>query len=153
MEPTAPVVAFDPFLPITTLLAVALTALLLWLVIRIVRVRIGDRVSLGTGGSEPLERLTRAHGNLVETAPFALVLAGLAEVQGAPWWLLGPTALVFLIGRVLHALAFTGARMSFPKRSAGMQMTVYALAGLAVTALGSLWGTFDPGMFAPTPSP
>ena len=126
------------FLPITTLLAVALTGLLVWLILCIVRVRIGDRVSLGTGGSETLERLTRAHGNLIETAPFALILAGLAEVQGAPWWLLAPTALVFAIGRLLHALAFTGARMSFAKRSAGMQITVYALGGLALTALGSL---------------
>ena len=139
MEPVATVVTLDLFLPVTTILAVALTALLVWLIIRIVRVRIGDRVSLGTGGSEPLERLTRAHGNLIETAPFALVLTGLAEVQGAPWWLLGPTALVFLVGRVLHALAFTGPRMSFPRRSAGMQMTIYAMGGLAVTALGSLW--------------
>ena len=140
VEPIALVAAgANPFLPITTLLAVALTGLLVWLILRIVRVRIGDRVSLGTGGSEPLERLTRAHGNLIETAPFALVLTGLAEVQGAWWWLLAPTALVFAIGRLLHALAFTGERMSFPRRSVGMQMTVYALIGLAVTALGSLW--------------
>ena len=125
--------------PVTTLLAVSLTALLVYLIVRIVRVRMGERVSLGTGESERLERQTRAHGNLVETAPFALVLAGLAEAQGAPWWLLGVTALVFLVGRVLHALAFTGDRMSFAKRSAGMRMTVYALGGLAAIALGSLW--------------
>ena len=127
------------FLPVTTLLAVALTGLAVWLVLLIVRERIGNRVSLGTGGLESLERKSRAHGNLVETAPLALILCALAELQGAWWWLLAPTALVFLVGRVLHALAFTGPAMSLPKRSAGMRMTIYAMVGLAVTALGSLW--------------
>lgn len=144
MEPVAPDVveletAFEPFLPVTTLLAVALTGLLLWLVMRIVGERRGNRVSLGTGGVESLERASRAHGNLIETAPIALILAGLAEAQGAPWWLLAPTALAFLVGRVLHARAFTGEAMDFHARMVGMTITVFTLGGLAVTALFSLW--------------
>lgn len=144
MEPvTQPaIIVAEPhvlFLPVTTLLTVALTALLVWLILRIVRERLGHRVSLGSGGVESLERASRAHGNLVETAPFAVLLTGLAEAQGAWWWLLAPTALAFLAGRVLHARAFTGDAMDFKGRERGMRLTVYAVGGLAVTALGSLW--------------
>ena len=144
MEPVAPDVveletALELFLPVTTLLAVSLTGVLLWLVMRIVNERRSNRISLGTGGVESLERASRAHGNLVETAPVALILCALAEAQGAPGWLLAPTALAFLIGRVLHALAFLGAAMDFRGRMWGMVITILTLGGLAVTALGSLW--------------
>ena len=126
------------FLPVTTLLAVALAALLVWLTLRVVRERRSNRVSLGSGGVERLERVSRAHGNLAEFAPFGLVLTALAELQGAPWWLLGPSALAFLAGRLFHARAFVGEAMSFPGREIGMKLTVFALGGLAATALGSL---------------
>lgn len=131
--------AAEPFLPVTTLLAVALLGLLLWLTMRIVRLRRSNRVSLGDGGVEPLERASRAHGNLAEFAPIGLVLTGLAEAQGAPWWLLAPTVLAFAAGRLTHALAFTGEAMSFEHRAIGMKLTIFSLVGLAVTALASLW--------------
>ena len=139
LGPGTPLAVAEPFLPVTTLLGVALLGLLIWLTMRIVRERQSNRVSLGSGGVESLERAARAHGNLAEFAPFGLILTGLAELQGAPWWLLAPTALAFFAGRVLHALAFTGPTMSFPRRAAGMKLTIFSLGGLAVTALGSLW--------------
>ena len=141
MEPAVAVeieTAFELFLPVTTLLAVSLLGLLVWLTLRVVRERRGNRVSLGTGGVESLERLSRAHGNLAEFAPFGLILTALAEAQGAPWWLLAPTALAFLVGRLFHARAFAGEAMRFEDRALGMKLTVFALGGLAVTALGSL---------------
>ena len=136
--PAPGVVVADPFLPITTLLAVALLALLVWLTLGIVRERQSHRVSLGTGGVERLERLSRAHGNLAEFAPIGLILSGLAELQGAPWWLLAPSALAFLAGRLFHTRAFAGDAMRFTDRAVGMKLTVFALGGLAATALGSL---------------
>ena len=134
----APIAAVEPFLPITTMLAVALLGVLLWLTMAIVRERRSNRVSLGSGGVERLERLTRGHGNLAEFAPFGLILAGLAELQGAPWWLLAPSALAFLAGRLFHARAFAGDAMGFADRAVGMKLTIFALGGLAATALGSL---------------
>ena len=130
--------AFELRLPVTTLLAVALAALFLALALRVVGERRSNRVSLGTGGVPSLERRVRAHGNLAEYAPFGLILCGLAEAQGAPWWLLAVSALTFGAGRAMHGYALGWTDSSMRWRVVGMQLTVFGLAGLAATALGSL---------------
>ncbi len=69
------------YLPITTLSACILGFLLGILSLRIINVRGKEKVSLGSGESQTLERRIRAQGNLVEYALMGLILIGLAELQ------------------------------------------------------------------------
>jgi uncharacterized protein len=83
-------------------------------------------------GEDPvLLRRMRAHGNFSETAPMALLLILLLELQGvAAAWLV-PAGLTLLMGRLLHAASVLG-RAPRSARIAGMVMT------LAVVSLGSV---------------
>jgi len=88
-------------LPITALYASFNILILIGLAFLVVHHRISNQVTIGGGGVEPLERAIRAHGNLAEFAPSALILLALLELNGLPGW-------------QLHALggAFTAARLS-----------------------------------------
>ena len=88
-----------------TLLSAALAALInLWLSIRCGRARTSAKILHGDGGDAALGRHMRAHSNFVEYTPIALVLILVLELSGQAGWLLALTALVYLLGRVLHPL-------------------------------------------------
>ena len=125
-------------LPVTALLGAFVAALMIALAFRIIGLHRRERVSIGGGGVPALERVGRAHANLTEWSPVALVLCAVAEWQGAPLWLPAPTALVFAIGRAAHAWSFTRDVEEFRYRAAGMHMTIWPLAGLAAMAVLSL---------------
>lgn len=79
---------FRPFLdsylmslPIVTLATAASLAVInLWLALRIVRVRLKDDILIGDGENDVLAGKMRAHANLVEYAPFVLILMGLINL-------------------------------------------------------------------------
>lgn len=100
---------------------------------------IATRTREGIGGRPPeasrLEQLIRAHGNFAEYVPLALVLMLLAEVQGAPAWLLQVAGACLILGRVLHALGLTRRPESVPMRVGGMVLTFNALGFAAVGVL------------------
>ena len=125
-------------LPVATLLAATLAGLLIRLSLGVIALRRRHRVSVGTGGEPRLDRAMRAQANLIEYGPLAVILTALAEWQGAPLWLLAPTALVFALGRAAHAYSFTREREEFHFRVAGMHMTIWPLMGLIVMAVLSL---------------
>ena len=52
------------------------------LYVRISQRRLTTKIGVGSGGDAELEQRVRAHGNLVESAPFALVLLYLIEQTG-----------------------------------------------------------------------
>lgn len=125
------------YLPITTLSACTLALLLVVLSFRIIGVRRGEQVSLGSGGNDTLERRIRAQGNLVEYGPMGLILIGLAELQEANTFLLGVAAAAFVMGRVLHGYALGFTSQAMRPRVTGMILTFFGL--LFVTSL-NLWG-------------
>lgn len=113
---------------------VALNVLLLIVLsFRVVHFRIENQVSLGDGGVEALQRSIRAHGNLAEYAPFALLLLGILELNGLPAWQLHLLGGVFTAARVLHAYGVLDARLA--PRSMGALVSMVALmilTGLAI---------------------
>ncbi len=117
-------------LPLTTLSACALGLLLVVLSLRIIGVRRGEKVSLGSGGNETLERRIRAQGNLVEYGPIGLILIGLAEMQEANAFLLGIAAAAFVMGRLLHGYAFGFTSRAMRPRVTGMLLTLFSLLGM-----------------------
>jgi len=123
-------------LPITALLACALTILCLILIKQVVAERQATKTSLGDGGEASLERKIRAHGNLTENAPLFVILIGIAELHADSSIIVAVLALAFVLGRIAHgyALAFTE---NFPKgRFLGMVTT------LTTTSLAVLYNLF-----------
>lgn len=120
-------------LPVTGLFAGLLALWLIFLQVRVIGFRRGQKVSLGHGESEMGERLVRAHGNAAENVPIFLIMLGLSEGLGTPAWVLGLIGALFTLGRVLHGVHFFKIRKGFALRMAGMAMTFTAL---IISALG-----------------
>ena len=101
---------------------------------RVARLRMRHRVGLGDGGIAELAQAIRAHGNLVEYAPLALLLLLIAELSSAaPPAALHAAGIAILAGRVLHAAGLTRS----PNRSTG-RFLGSLLTWLAVVCLGLL---------------
>jgi uncharacterized protein len=117
---------------ITLMTAGAAALINLWLAIRCGQVRTSEKISIGDGGNVKLIARMRAHANFVENAPFVLILIALIEYSaGTSVWLYA-VAVVFLLGRVAHALGMDGLRGA---RVTGTLTTMLTLLGLAIYAL------------------
>jgi len=109
------------------------------LMFRVGQVRLKEKVSLGDGNSPALFARIRAHGNYVETAPFALIgLFALAMMNAHPI-ALHIFGAVFLLGRILHAHGMAQKGSMGKGRVTGMMMTLFTFFG---TALYLLWLIF-----------
>lgn len=121
-------------LPITLTIAAAAALLNIWLAMRIGRLRVARKVSIGHGGDPLIEARMRAQANFVEYAPFFLILLGLIELaRGAETWLWG-VAILFIFARIAHAF---GMERPAPNmlRAGGTIVTSLVLIGLAGYAL------------------
>ncbi|QLE83950.1 MULTISPECIES: MAPEG family protein [Shewanella] len=89
-------------------LYISLTAILVVvLAMRVVKLRRLHKVGIGTADNRALELACRVHGNLVENAPFVLLLMVVAESQGlAPLWL-HIVGISWIVARLLHAMGLT----------------------------------------------
>ncbi len=123
-------------LPVTTVSAVFLAALLIVLSIRVILGRRDAGVSLGDGGEDILSRRIRAQGNLAEYAPMGILLTFLAETQGALTWIIALCASIFVIGRLSHGYALSFKESASGARVRGMIMT---FAGLIMLTGVNLW--------------
>jgi len=94
-----------------------LTAILLiTIAYRVVRLRRRHDVGIGDGSVAELQQAIRAHGNLVEYAPLALLLLLIAELTAAlPAFALHLAGATIVVGRVLHAYGLARS----PRRSFG----------------------------------
>lgn len=122
---------------ITALTALPLSLLFIFLSIRVINLRKAVQAAFGDGGDPRLARAIRVHANFAEYVPLALILLGLAEVNGAPSWALGGLGAVLVAGRAAHAWGVSQPKENFRFRVAGMTATFAVLAvavGLAVLA-------------------
>ena len=69
--------------------------------------RIRHQVNLGSGDDPTLERKIRRHGNLAENAALFIVVLALAEMTVVPNAVVEIIAIVFIVGRILHAIALS----------------------------------------------
>lgn len=121
-------------LPVTLAAAAAAAILNIWLSIRIGALRTALGISVGDGGSEPLQRRMRAQLNFVENTAFVLVLIGAIELSGKGSWWLAYIAAVYFIGRVAHGFGMDGGNWKVG-RMIGTLTTMLAQVGLAVVAV------------------
>lgn len=119
-------------LAVTGLYAGLCAVLMVVLSLRVIASRKANRVSLGSGGVDGLERRIRAQGNAAEYLPIGLILLGVAEINGAPDLLLHGFGVTFLLGRVLHAYAFSFTDGNMRMRVSGMQLTIWSLLVMGV---------------------
>lgn len=69
--------------------------------------RTRSKVNLGTGDDPALERKIRRHGNLAENAALFVVVLALAEMTVVPNNIIRIIAIVFIAGRIFHAIALS----------------------------------------------
>lgn len=120
------------FLPIALVTAGAAALLNFWLGLRVSRLRISEKIMVGDGGNARLLARMRAQLNFAEYAPLVLILIALVELaRGTQAWLWG-VALLFIVGRVLHAFGMDGWK---PGRMIGIAFTMLTMLGLATYAV------------------
>ena len=121
-------------LPITLTIAAAAGLLNIWLALRIGRLRMAKKVSIGHGGDALLETRMRAQANFGEYTPFVLILLALIELaKGSQTWL-WLVAIAYILARIAHAF---GMERPAPNklRAGGAMITMLVLLGLAGYAL------------------
>jgi len=114
------------YLALNALLAVGLTLL-------VVHHRIEHQVGAGDGGHVDLGRAIRAHGNLTENAPLALLLMAVLEINGLPAWQLHLLGAGFTLARFAHVYGILTATLT--PRSMGALATAIVLMSMSGLAL------------------
>ena len=123
---------------VTSIIAAILTIIFVKLSLAVIGLRRKNKVGLGSGGHEDLERAIRAQGNFAEYAPFGIILIACLELNGAPWWLVAIPGITLIIGRLIHAVGINVPPPDFSKRILGMKFTFATLISLALLNLGWL---------------
>jgi uncharacterized membrane protein YecN with MAPEG domain len=121
---------------VTSIIAAVLTSIFIKLSFAVIGLRRKNKVGLGSGGHEDLERAIRAQGNFAEYVPFGIILVSCLELNGAPWWLVAVPGITLIIGRLIHAVGINVPPPDFSKRILGMQFTFMTLITLIFLNLG-----------------
>lgn len=117
----------------TAVFASVLALMFIKLSFDVIGLRRKNKVSLGSGGVDELERAMRAHGNFAEYVPFGLFLIGALELNGAPLELVALLGALLVMGRYFHAKGINVPPPDFTYRVRGMKLTFAAL-GLSAIA-------------------
>lgn len=117
-----------------TPLYIALSALLvLFLAIRVIRLRWKHQVSIGTGHSQELERAVRAHANATEYLPIALLLFMSLEFMGVSGLYIHGLGIALIVGRLIHAYQISLQKPLILRMiGMGLTMTVIGLSAISV---------------------
>lgn len=120
---------------VTAIFASILTLMFIKLSFNVIKFRRKNKVSLGGGGVEELDRAIRAHGNFAEYVPLGLFLIGALELNEAPLELLAPLGALLVAGRYFHAKGINQPPPEFTNRVRGMKLT---FAALGMSALANI---------------
>ncbi|MBU3604537.1 MAPEG family protein [Polynucleobacter sp. AP-Kaivos-20-H2] len=121
---------------VTSIIAAVLAIIFIKLSFAVIGLRRKNKVGLGSGGHEDLERAIRTQGNFAEYVPIGIILIACLELNGAPWWLVAIPGVSLIIGRLIHAKGMNTPPPDFSKRVLGMKFTFFTLIALAALNLG-----------------
>jgi uncharacterized membrane protein YecN with MAPEG domain len=125
----------------TSIIAAILTIIFVKLSYAVIGLRRKNKVGLGSGGYDDLERAIRAQGNFAEYVPMGLILIACLELNGAPWWLVILPGIALIIGRLMHAKGINEPPPNFSSRVLGMKFTFGTL--IALVILNVAWSLFS----------
>lgn len=126
---------------VTSIIAAVLTIIFIKLSKDVIGLRRKNKVGLGSGGHDDLERAIRAQGNFAEYVPFGIILIACLELNGAPWWLVAIPGITLIIGRLFHAKGINEPPPNFGNRVMGMKFTFNTLNALIMLNLA--WSTYQ----------
>jgi len=115
--------------------AALLVFIYLVLATRVMALRRGLQVSIGSGGNMALERRIRVHANFAEYVPLTLIVLVLTEMRGHAGWYLNLLCLALLAGRLAHAYGVSQEPDIMALRGAGVLLTFAALILASLTLL------------------
>ena len=121
---------------VTSIIASLLTIIFVKLSLAVIGLRRKNKVGLGSGGNDDLERAIRAQGNFAEYVPVGIILVACLELNGAPWWLVAIPGIALIIGRLIHAKGMNIPPPDFSQRVLGMKFTFGTLTALITLNLG-----------------
>ncbi|MBI2771064.1 MAG: MAPEG family protein [Burkholderiales bacterium] len=98
------------------------------LTVRVILGRVRTNIQAGDGGDAPLAQCIRAHANLAEQAPLALLLVVLVEITGAPAGVVHGLGAALVIARLASAWGLSRSLGQTPQRQAGAGLTVLVMA-------------------------
>ena len=112
------------FPTITATVAALIGLLAVLLAARVIVFRVRFKVNAGDGGHAPLAQAIRAHANLVEHAPLALIVLAFAEASVPAWrWLIMVLGVVLQIARLASAWGLSHSLGGSTGRQAGAGLT------------------------------
>ncbi|WP_394391058.1 MAPEG family protein [Shewanella woodyi] len=89
-------------------LYISITAILVVMfAMRVVKLRRKHKIGIGDSDNKELRIAGRVHANLIENAPIAMALLLVAELNGLAPLGLHLLGIMWVIGRVLHAIGLT----------------------------------------------
>ncbi|MBW0147825.1 MAPEG family protein [Marinobacter arenosus] len=129
--------------PVTGVFAAVIGLLLLVLSGQVVRFRLKYKKGMGVTEDRDFEAAVRAHANLVEYAPIALLMLAIAELNGVPSGLVYWSGMTLVVGRVLHAWGMVNGRGGTHwARMIGIVMTWLAILATAMLLLWNVWQVY-----------
>ncbi len=117
--------------------AALLAGLYIFLSVRVIRMRVQERIAVGDGGNLRLRRAIRVHANFAEYVPLALILTAFVELQQSAPIIVHGLCLSLLLGRICHAYGVSQENEDHRFRVAGMAMTFATISGSALLLVGS----------------
>lgn len=123
-------------LSITPIYGGILALLFLYLSLATVNRRMKHKISIGTGDNKDMIKAMRVHANFAEYAPISLLLMIMAELQGAPGWVLHFLGALLLLGRFMHAYGFGHTPQVIFLRRNGMIVTFSMILLAAIANIG-----------------
>ncbi len=121
-------------LPTTLSMAAAAALINVWLMMRCGQVRMKEKINIGTGGSDMMERRMRAQLNFAENTPWVLALIAAIELAGKGGQWLAIVGGLYMLARVAHGLGMDGG--TFEKgRGVGVMVTMLVQVILAIIAV------------------
>jgi uncharacterized protein len=120
--------------PVTALYAALNAMFNVGLAVRIIRLRLTERVSLGTGESKKLLQAVRIHANNSEYVPLALLMILICELCGGKSMQLHIMGGVLFVSRIMHLVGIPRRPPNF-FRAGGTAGTLSIIVAASVYAL------------------
>lgn len=127
-------------IPMSAIFASVIALLLLVLSIRVVTFRWKYKKGLGVSEDRDFQVAVRAHANLVEYAPIALILLAIGELNGLSTDVVYWAGMALVVGRALHAWGMvSGQGRTHWARMTGILLTWLMILAMAVLVVWNVY--------------